>query len=262
MRNKKNDIPYLGCREEQIRRANPRLNEDKLNLLYHYVHERHYIKLARDVGRPYPWTDDPILRDYRFTNVRREDDRVSKWIIDHIVKNDNLTQKDRAYRVILARMYNRVDTLELIEVDKDDFSWEDHSRIHHIFDTDPEKGRDYYTRAFKTIGLKNSLRSLFPSIPTPELAFRFCASLFVETQEKYASRPWSTWRADEIFNEFKKYPGVGDFMAYQLFVDMTYLSECPVSENEFVVCGPGCKAGLDMLFEDYDGLTYEEAGYV
>jgi alpha-glutamyl/putrescinyl thymine pyrophosphorylase clade 1 len=39
------------------------------------------------------WTDDPILRQYRFCNVRRRDDRVSRWIRANVYstfeQNDN-----------------------------------------------------------------------------------------------------------------------------------------------------------------------------
>ena len=47
-------------------------------------------------------------------------------------------------------------------------------------------------------------------------------------------------------------------MAYQLLIDMTYCPECPISENEFTVAGPGCKAGLKLIFQKKDGMTPEE----
>ena len=47
-------------------------------------------------------------------------------------------------------------------------------------------------------------------------------------------------------------------MGYQLFVDLTYIPEFPVSENNFVIAGPGCKTGLNLLFTDRNGLSHEE----
>lgn len=38
------------------------------------------------------WTDDPILRTYRFCNVRRRDDRVSRWLRKHVLTTQNLAQ--------------------------------------------------------------------------------------------------------------------------------------------------------------------------
>lgn len=52
--------------------------------------------------------------------------------------------------------------------------------------------------------------------------------------------------------------GLGPFLAYQIWVDFTYIPEYPFSENHFTVAGPGCRAGIDLLFLDKDGMTHEE----
>jgi hypothetical protein len=62
----------------------------------------------------------------------------------------------------------------------------------------------------------------------------------------------------EVFQAINSVRGLGEFVAYQIFVDLTYIPEFPFSENEFVIAGPGCKKGLDYIFEDKDGMTYEE----
>ena len=62
----------------------------------------------------------------------------------------------------------------------------------------------------------------------------------------------------EAFENIKSIRGFADFLAYQVFVDLTYIPEFPFSENEFVVAGPGCKKGLDYIFINKDGMSYEE----
>lgn len=47
-----------------------------------FIVEREAIRLKREKGMPAPWTDDPILQMYRFTNIRRKHDRVSMWFDD------------------------------------------------------------------------------------------------------------------------------------------------------------------------------------
>jgi len=42
-----------------------------------YINERHRIYLRKQRGDPWPWTTDPILQTYRFTNVYRPLDRVT-----------------------------------------------------------------------------------------------------------------------------------------------------------------------------------------
>lgn len=45
--------------------------------------EREAIRIRRAAGEPGPWTNDLILRRHHFCNVRRADDRVSKWLATH-----------------------------------------------------------------------------------------------------------------------------------------------------------------------------------
>lgn len=52
--------------------------------------------------------------------------------------------------------------------------------------------------------------------------------------------------------------GLGPFLAYQIWVDFTYNPDYPFSENHFTIAGPGCKAGIDLLFTDKSGMTHEE----
>lgn len=49
-------------------------------LLLRFMEARHHIYLARARGDAPPWTRDPILREYKFTNVYRELDRQTIWI--------------------------------------------------------------------------------------------------------------------------------------------------------------------------------------
>lgn len=55
-----------------------------------------------------------------------------------------------------------------------------------------------------------------------------------------------------------KIRGFSRFLAYQVFVDLTYCPEFPFSENEFTVSGPGCDAGINLLFTDKGGMTPAE----
>ena len=43
-----------------------------------YIHEREMIRLRRAQGQPWPWTKDPILQQYKFTNVQRKYDRTTQ----------------------------------------------------------------------------------------------------------------------------------------------------------------------------------------
>ena len=55
--------------------------EDPVQSFFDYCKKREAVRVKRESGEAYPWTDDPILQKGRLLNVFREDDKVSKSII-------------------------------------------------------------------------------------------------------------------------------------------------------------------------------------
>ncbi len=55
--------------------------EDPVQSFFDYCKKREAVRVKRESGEAYPWTDDPILQKGRFLNVFREDYKVSKSII-------------------------------------------------------------------------------------------------------------------------------------------------------------------------------------
>ena len=55
--------------------------EDPVQSFFDYCKKREAVRIKRESGEAYPWSDDPILQKGRFLNVFREDDKVSKSII-------------------------------------------------------------------------------------------------------------------------------------------------------------------------------------
>lgn len=78
-----------------------------------YARARHQIYLKRAAGYPRPWTEDPILDQYRFTNVFRELDKTTAWY-----RNNVRLPFDHRPEVLLAtvvfRMFNRIEVGEAI----------------------------------------------------------------------------------------------------------------------------------------------------
>ena len=69
---------------------------------FNFCKEREKIRLKRESGTAFPWTDDPIFQKGRFLNVFREDDRGSKAIL----KFANNLDKDLP-RLIHALFFSR-----------------------------------------------------------------------------------------------------------------------------------------------------------
>jgi hypothetical protein len=55
--------------------------EDPVQSFFDYCKKREAVRVKRESGETFPWSDDPILQKGRFLNVFREDDKVSKSII-------------------------------------------------------------------------------------------------------------------------------------------------------------------------------------
>ena len=98
MLTKEKDFFYCGVKEDVIKKANPLLNQENLKHLYDWITERYKIHLKKDVKKEKPpWTKNPILKKYRFTNVRREQDKETKWLIKNICENRELSYSNKIF---------------------------------------------------------------------------------------------------------------------------------------------------------------------
>ena len=102
MRTKERDVLYCGVREDVIKNAMPSLNWENVYHFKNFVIERYRVHKKKDVKRlQAPWTDNPVIREFKFTNVRREHDRQTRYLIENIVMNDE-------GEVILCREINHI----------------------------------------------------------------------------------------------------------------------------------------------------------
>lgn len=263
MKNKVNDIPYLGCREDKIKCAEVILNIENFTHLHRWIVDRYAVHIKKDIqGLPAPWTDNPVIREFRFTNVRREHDKETKWVIENICKAE-MTEANKWMNLILFRMINKSETCKnFMPIDFDNIDW---NRIYQYVINAPEN-YVMFTNAFKTSGVKgaaakalghvSAFKDSVNGVPPLVSVIEYCKKIYDE--EELIVSLGNCVTAQEVFNSLQKVPGIGYFLAYQIFVDYTYCPESLWSENEFVVAGPGARRGLDLVFESRAGLTYEE----
>jgi hypothetical protein len=78
-----------------------------------FVEARHSVAVARAKGLPKPWTKDPILRSYRFCNVYREWDTVTRWVRGPWtdLNSDKPYDPDLWFAMVVARLINWPDSL-------------------------------------------------------------------------------------------------------------------------------------------------------
>ena len=279
MKTKDRDVLYCGVRPEIVSRAMPELNWENVYNFKRFVLDRYRIHKKKDVRKiPAPWTKNPVLQEFKFTNVRREHDRQTRYLIENIVDNENLTLEDKIVNCFMFRCWNNWDTLKDFgfpysaqELYKSSLKEKVRLTYKKLAKKDP--GRLWWSNAYNQGGTKAAWK--FPDGDGYERAYKESeAKKYPDWEEDIALRPFhvGVWLGrnhivkkllaakgqQECFEVIKSIKGFADFLAYQVFVDLTYIPEFPFSENEFVVAGPGCKRGLDLIFEDKGGMTYEE----
>jgi hypothetical protein len=80
-------------------------------LLKYWVEEREAIREKKEAGLPKPWSEDPIFQNTYFCNVRREDDRVTRWLRANWLAD----HANYEFAMVVARLINRPATLMAIE---------------------------------------------------------------------------------------------------------------------------------------------------
>lgn len=256
---KSNDIAYSGQTISKIKLSKPIIDQDALSKYYYYMTERNNIYKKKEIlKQKYPWTDDPILRDNSFTCCKRWLDRTSRWLIKNISTNKDLSYEERFWRTLIFRLYNKIETAELIKLDSIDF-WNNIDKAMDVLDNYPN---DPFTRAYKVIKPKYAYRDISSKGHDnwKSSLLWYISKLYRSNCKDFVNIPYAAHCSAESVIDWLKsnIEGVGNFLAYQIFVDFTYIPEYPISEEEFVLSGPGCHAGLDMLFSDRDNMKDEE----
>ena len=76
-------------------------------------------------GEQAPWTDDEILRNFKFTNVYRCLDRVSQYLLSRVIYNGKEYEpEDMFFRILLFKHFNKNETWDLLEKEFGDITYE------------------------------------------------------------------------------------------------------------------------------------------
>lgn len=205
-----------------------------LDILVHWITERDAIRERKaDSLLPQEWTNDVLLRHYRFCNVDREDDKVTKWI-DANIRKPYASHPALWFNLALSRYINKIESLE-------------HMGFVCLW---RRKGRDW-TDKMKELPTPFGPAYIIPtgqeSMPKLDWLAKY---LFTPLWEgtppdgELDSRTCQGW-----FDWLWSHKGCGEFMANQIVTDMKYTRylESAVDRKTFVCAGPGTKRGLNRL---------------
>ena len=226
------------------------------NTYWRFAAERQSIYAARLQGRPGPWTQDPILSSHRFTNCYRAADRVSQYLIRHVVYSGPQDFEEVAFRTLLFKIFNRIGTWELLTSELGQLTWSsyDHDEYDRVLSTAFADGRTLYSAAY--VMAPPRLGALRKHTNHLRLLERMMLSGMAEAlagaRSMYAA-----------FAALRAQPGIGDFLGFQFLIDLNYSDGLAFDEMEFVVPGPGARDGIRKCFgKAADGIEAEVIRYM
>lgn len=219
------------------------------------MYERQLVWYRRFVeGKPRPWTDDPILRDYKFTNVYRELDRSSQWQIRNIILDPTLTLKNLVWKIMFYRFFNNPATFETA---REEMGWRNGIPDYDEFDPDVwqafiDRFRDAGNNPFTNAYMINSAVA-------PGHTRNWCYSQMVLTMlhkrlPELMKHTMTARHPEDIIARLKTLYVVADFIAHEFYQDFTYIPRytgrrfMPFDQNDFTNVGPGASVGLRLIF--------------
>jgi len=203
-----------------------------------------YRRLANPFG---PWTEDSILRTYRFTNTYRAADRVSQYLIREVQYHPERSQAPRElfFRTLLFKIFNKVETWEALERAHGPLAWEtaDLSAIDRTLTDAMARGRRIYSAAY-----------IMPAPPFGKTRkhSNHLALLARMIGDRLPERLRQAPDLQTVYKSILAYPGLGCFLAFQYAIDLNYSTLLDFTEEDFVVAGPGALDGISKCFKNID----------
>lgn len=212
-----------------------------------FIEEREGIRARKKAGYPWPWTQEPILQTYRFTNIHREDDATSI----HYQKSvrDRYGEDEQVFPgTLLYRWFNRISTCD-------------------SFFNEPTFANKSIYELYIGSGDYDLLLNKLNQIPTPHVTGAYLIpsptgytkgegvlQYFHMWCAKGWKEQWSEWlqsppTLQEMYDWIGAAPGLGSFMTAQIIADLKYLPKFKQCTDwwTFAAPGPGSKKGLNIV---------------
>lgn len=225
------------------------------NTYWRFAVERQKVFFQRLDGRPGPWTEDPVISIHKFTNAYRASDRVSQYLIRHVIYRDDLPRSPSEvfFRTLLFKLFNKIETWQLLEhsfgaIIFKDYKFENYDKV--LTQAMAAGGRIYSAAYIMPPG-----GSAFGHKSKHQNHLRLLERMMAD---ELAGQLGALKRMQAAFELLRSYPTIGDFLAYQFVTDINYSEITDFTEMDFVIPGPGAKDGLRKCFSNSAGLNEAE----
>lgn len=207
-----------------------------------FMTSREELRLKKESGGPWPWSDDPILNLYKFTNVKREHDRTTRWMRSYWTKpNEDRPAGEIIFNCALFRYFGTSEFAEATGWQRDF----DPYRVACIAANRKEQGLRVFTGAYiiPTLGLCQ---------PKHEIVSHLILKPIWDARSELATAASKTrsWRA--VAERLRLFPGFGGtgFMTKEVLQDVmqTPVLWDAIDKNTWCPAGPGARRGLNRIY--------------
>jgi hypothetical protein len=245
--------PHSARRRRTFTSLTPARPSPLYDVYWRFAVERQAVFFRRYRGEPYPWTDDRIITEYKFTNAYRASDRVSQYLIREVIYSGSQEPEEVFFRTMLFKLFNKIETWELLrnEFGEPTYASFNDSAYDSVLTAAMARKQSIYSAAY-----------IMPSGSRKQGStkkHRSHLQLLRHMMEDEVPARLGTLRTMKAaFELLLSYQMIGEFLAYQYVTDLNYSTLCDYSEMEFVVAGPGASDGILKCFDSLGGLTEAE----
>ena len=271
------------------------VHQEHKRLFFWLMHERMAIWKRRFIDKKdRPWTENEILRDYKFTNVYRELDRNSQWQIKNILLDDSLSLKNLIWKMMVFRFFNNPETFTFnpkksgVAIQGDLFGapiksglkqaekisdlipatkWRNGIPDYDEYDEDEfskfiagvrSSGQNPYTTAY----LINSQAT--PGQPRDYCYTRVVIPTLHKRIPEIIKLVLKAKNPEEIINYLIQMPAVANFIAHEFYQDFTYIPRytdrkfMKFTQDDYTNVGPGASIGIRLIYPSLDSIAKQK----
>lgn len=217
-----------------------------------FAYERQNIFMRRLRGIKYNITDDVILKEYKFTNTYRASDRVSQYLIKNIIYQIGYTEEDTIFRILLFKTFNNIDTWKKLENRFENINYKSFN-----IDKYGKVLKDYYNKGEKLYSGAYIMASGKTFFGQERKFMNHLMLIDYMLKDNVTKKIIQCKKLEELYNVLLSYPTIGTFLAYQYAIDINYSELVDFDEMEFVIAGPGAKAGIRKCFSNSEEYSQE-----
>lgn len=197
-----------------------------------------------------PFSEDPVIQRHRFTNVYRAADRVSQYLIRHVLYNQDWPATDLVFRLLIFKFFNKIETWEALEKTLGPVTWD--SYTFKAYDRCLSELMLAGERVYSAAYIMPSGMSEYGYKRKHQNHLKVIEAMIKAELPKRLS---SCKSLAGVFELLCSFPTIGPFIGYQFAVDLNYSRLLDFSENDFVQPGPGALDGISKCFADLGNFT-------